>query len=69
MSTRLVDYFLGRLNGRFGSSADGTLDVDASPNAGGALPKSVSASVVSTVAGGGVQVCCGTSDEGVIHCG
>ena len=56
-STRLVDYFLGRRNGRFGSSTAG----GASPNAGGALPKSVAAGAVSTctvtftgAAGGGV---------------
>ena len=56
MSTRLVDYFFGRLAGRFGSSATG-----ASPNAGGALPKSVTAGAESTctviftgAAGGGV---------------
>ena len=56
-STRLVDYFLGRLNGRFGSSTAG----GASPNAGGAVPKSVAAGAESTctviftgAAGGGV---------------
>ena len=79
MSTRLVDYFLGRLSGRFGSSTAGALGADvaagASPNAGGALPKSVATGagpgVCATGAGGGVQVCCGcgTSGEGVIHCG
>ena len=42
MSTRLTDYFLGRLNGR---SVSTTTEVSggASPNAGGALPKSVAA--------------------------
>ncbi len=56
-STRLVDYFLGRLNGRFGSSTAG----GASPNAGGAVPKSAAAGAESTctviftgAAGGGV---------------
>ena len=56
MSTRLVDYFLWRLNGRFGSSTAGGV----SPNAGGAVPKST-AGAVSTctvvftgAAGGGV---------------
>ena len=78
MSTVRVDYFL-RLTGRFGSSTAGTLGAGvttgASPNAGGALPKSVAtgagAGVCATGAGGGVQVCCGcgTSGEGVIHCG
>ena len=56
MSTRLVDYFLVRLNGRFGSSTA----AGASPTA---LPKSVAAgAVVSTctvtftgAAGGGVD--------------
>ena len=77
MSTRLVDYFLGRLNGRFGSSTAGALGggvaTGASPNVRGTLPKSVAsaAGVCATGAGGGVQVCCGcgTSGEGVIHCG
>ena len=77
MSTRLVDYFLGRLNGRFGSSTAGALGAGvtagASPNAGGTLPKSVAtgAEAGATGAGGGVQVCCGCgiSGEGVIHCG
>ena len=64
MSTRLVDYFLGRLNGRFGSSTAGAfgagVTAGASPNAGGAVPKST-AGAVSTctviftgAAGGGV---------------
>ena len=82
MSTVTVDYFL-RLKGRFGSSTAGALGVGvaagASPNAGGAVPKSAAAGaeVCATglyaccAAGGGVQVCCGcgTSGEGVIHCG
>ena len=67
MSTVKVDYFL-RLSGRFGSSIVGALgagvSAGASLNAGGALPKSSA-----TGAGGGVQACCGTSGEGVIHCG
>jgi hypothetical protein len=81
MSTRLVDYFLGRLNGRFGSSATG-----ASPNVGGTLPKSVASGAVSTctvtftgATGGGVgavgcaQVCsvlypC-VGGGVLIHCG
>jgi hypothetical protein len=56
MSTRLVDYFLGRLNGRFGSSTAG----GASPNAGGAVPKSTAGEVSTCTvtftgaAGGGV---------------
>ena len=56
MSTITVAYLFTRLNGRFGSSITG-----ASPNAGGALPKSVAAGAVSTctviftgAAGGGV---------------
>ena len=60
MSTVTVAYFLTRRNGRFGSSTAG----GASPNAGGALPKSVvPGAVVSTctvtftgAAGGGVGV-------------
>ncbi len=78
MSSSRLDYFL-RLSGRFGSSTAGTLGAGvaggASPNAGGALPNSVAAGTDSGVgatgagAGGGVQVCCGTSGEGVIHCG
>jgi len=71
----LLYLFLRR--GRFGSSATGALGAGvtagASPNAGGALPKSVSAGAgvgaTGAGAGGGVQVCCGTSGEGVIHCG
>jgi hypothetical protein len=71
-----------RLNGRFGSSVTGALGAGvaggASPNAGGALPKSLAtgagvgvgvATGAGVGAGGGVQVCCGTSGEGVIHCG
>ena len=57
MSSTLTVYFLTRRNGRFGSSTAG----GASPNAGGALPKSVVAGAVSTctvtftgAAGGGV---------------
>ena len=82
MSTRLVDYFLGRLSGRFGSSTAG----GASPNAGGALPKSVTAgaestcTVIFTGAAGGdagavgwAHVCCVVypcvGGEGLIHCG
>lgn len=42
MSTESVDYFL-RLNGRFGSSTVSAGAVGASPNAGGALSKSVAA--------------------------
>ena len=80
MSTVKVDYFL-RLSGRFGSSTAGTLGAGvvggASPNAGGALPKSLatgagvddSTGAAGAGVGGGVQVCCGTSGEGVIHCG
>ena len=56
MSSTLTVYFLTRRNGRVGSSTAG-----ASPNAGGALPKSVAAGAVSTctvtftgAAGGGV---------------
>ena len=52
-----TSYFFTRLSGRFGSSTAG----GASPNAGGALPKSVAAGAVSTctviftgAAGGGV---------------
>jgi hypothetical protein len=62
----LANYFL-RLNGRFGSSTVGafgvgiTVSTGASPNAGGALPKSCTdAAAVSTGAGAGVgcaQVC------------
>ena len=44
MSSTLTVYFLTRRNGRFGSSTAG----GASPNAGGALPKSVASGVVST---------------------
>ncbi len=79
MSSSLLDYFLVRLNGRFGSSITGALGAGVtaggSPNAGGSLLKSVIAGAASgagatgDVAGGGVQVCCGTSGEGVIHCG
>ena len=75
MSTRLVDYFLGRLNGRFGSSTTGALGAGvatgASPNVGGALPKSVASAAGVCATGAGVQACCGcgTSGEGVIHCG
>jgi hypothetical protein len=67
-----------RLKGRFGSSVTGALGAagGASPNAGGALPKSLAtgagvgvATGAGVGAGGGVQVCCGTSGEGVIHCG
>ena len=56
MSSTLTVYFLTRRNGRFGSSTAG----GASPNAGGAVPKST-AGAVSTctviftgAAGGGV---------------
>ena len=72
MSSTLTVYFLTRRNGRFGSSTAG----GASPNAGGAVPKSAAAGAGDCAtgacgAGGGVQVCCGcgTSGEGVIHCG
>ena len=57
MSTVTVAYFLTRRNGRVGSSTAG----GASPNAGGAVPKSAAAGAVSTctvtftgAAGGGV---------------
>ena len=57
MSSTLTVYFLTRRNGRFGSSTAG----GASPNAGGAVPKSAAAGAVSTctviftgAAGGGV---------------
>ena len=57
MSSTLTVYFLTRRNGRFGSSTAG----GASPNAGGAVPKSTAAGAVSTctvtftgAAGGGV---------------
>ena len=57
MSTVTVAYFFTRRNGRFGSSTAG----GASPNAGGAVPKSAAAGAVSTctvtftgAAGGGV---------------
>jgi hypothetical protein len=57
MSSTLTVYFFTRLNGRFGSSTAGGV----SPNAGGTLPKSVTAGAVSTctviftgAAGGGV---------------
>ena len=43
MSSTLTVYFLTRRNGRVGSSTAG-----ASPNAGGALPKSAAAGAVST---------------------
>jgi hypothetical protein len=56
MSTVIVAYFFTRLSGRVGSSGTG-----ASPNAGGAVPKSAAAGAVSTctvtftgAAGGGV---------------
>ena len=71
MSSTLTVYFLTRRNGRFGSSTAG----GASPNAGGAVPKSTAAGAgagsCATGVGGGVQACCGcgTSGEGVIHCG
>jgi len=70
-----------RLSGRFGSSTTGAIGAGvvagASPNAGGALPKSLATGAGVGVAtdscgagaGGGVQVCCGTSGEGVTHCG
>jgi hypothetical protein len=44
MSTVTVAYFFTRRNGRFGSSTAG----GASPNAGGAVPKSAAAGAVST---------------------
>ena len=44
MSMITVVYFLTRRNGRFGSSTAG----GASPNAGGAVPKSAAAGAVST---------------------
>jgi hypothetical protein len=57
MSTITVVYFFTRRNGRFGSSTAG----GASPNAGGAVPKSAAAGAVSIctvtftgAAGGGV---------------
>ena len=57
MSSTLAVYFLTRRNGRFGSSTAG----GASPNAGGAVPKSAATGAVSTctvtftgAAGGGV---------------
>ena len=56
MSSTLTVYFLTRRNGRLGSSTTG-----ASPNAGGAVPKSAAAGAVSIctvtftgAAGGGV---------------
>ena len=58
MSTKLVDYFLGRLSGRFGSSTAGALGAGvaggASPKAGGVLLKSLAAgATVGTGAGVG----------------
>ena len=50
MSSTLTVYFFTRRNGRFGSSTAG----GASPNAGGALPKSVAAGAVSA---GAVSTC------------
>ena len=44
MSSTLTVYFLTRRNGRFGSSTAG----GASPNAGGAVPKSAAVGAVST---------------------
>ena len=44
MSSTLTVYFLTRRNGRFGSSTA----CGASPNAGGAVPKSAAAGAVST---------------------
>jgi hypothetical protein len=70
-STESVDYFFLR-NGRFGSVTIGALGAGVNS---GALPNSVAvgsaSGVIATGAGEGVQVCCGcgTSGEGVIHCG
>ena len=78
MSSARLDYFL-RLSGRFGSSTTVALgavvSTGASPNAGGALPKSCVGALaagitVGTTAGAtGAGVGCATSGEGVIHCG
>ena len=75
MSTFRVDYFLRR-RGLLGSSTAGVL-AGASPNAGVALPNSTADGGVGSacVAGAGATgavytgVGCGTSGEGVIHCG
>ena len=72
MSSTLTVYFLTRRNGRFGSSTAG----GASPNVGGALPKSVAAGACACVCcgiGGGAQVCsvvypC-VGGGVLIHCG
>jgi hypothetical protein len=58
MSSDSLDYFFTRLSGRVGSSTVGALGAGvagASPNAGGALPKSLAAGVgVGSTAGAGV---------------
>ena len=54
MSSLRLDYFL-RLSGRFGSSTVGAL-AGASPNAGGALPKSCAGAGVATGAAAGAGI-------------